>query len=30
MVEIHNVIPYIPLLYEIFDDKNKNGNVKYI
>jgi len=28
MVEIHKVIAYIPLLYQIFDDKNKNGSVK--
>ncbi|KAE9521942.1 hypothetical protein AGLY_017676 [Aphis glycines] len=28
MVEIHKAIAYIPLLYQIFDDKNKNGSLK--
>jgi len=28
MVEIYNVIANIPLLNQIFDDKNKNGSVK--
>jgi len=28
MVKIYKVIAFIPLLYKIFDDKNKNGCVK--
>jgi len=28
MVEIHKAIACIPLLYQIFDDKNKNDSVK--
>jgi len=28
MVEIYKVIAYIPLLNQIFEDKNKNGSVK--
>ena len=28
MVEIYKVIAFIPLLDQIFDDKNKNGSVK--
>jgi len=28
MVEIYKVIAYIPLLYQIFDDNNKNGSIK--
>jgi len=28
MVEIYKVIAYIPILNQIFDDKNKNSRVK--
>jgi len=28
MVEIYKLIAFIPLLDQILDDKNKNGNVK--
>jgi len=28
MVEIYKVIAFIPLLNQIFDDKNKNGSAK--
>jgi len=28
VVEIYKVIAFIPLLDQIFDDKNKNGSIK--